>query len=169
MNVFGFAGFSGSGKTRLIEQLIPVFVKTGLRVSLVKHAHHDFDLDVPGKDSWRHRQAGCTEVMVSSSARWAIMHELRGDQEPGLDEQLRHMSPVDLVLVEGFKREPIPKLEIWRPEVGKPLLYPEDTHIIAIASTQSLDCLLPQFDLDDPYAIAGFIMRYFGFMESAYA
>ncbi|MDE3020728.1 MAG: molybdopterin-guanine dinucleotide biosynthesis protein B [Pseudomonadota bacterium] len=169
MNVFGFAGFSGSGKTRLIEQLIPVFVKTGLRVSLFKHAHHDFDLDVPGKDSWRHRQAGCTEVMVSSSARWAIMHELRGDQEPGLDEQLRHMSPVDLVLVEGFKREPIPKLEIWRPEVGKPLLYPEDTHIIAIASTQSLDCLLPQFDLDDPYAIAGFIMRYFGFMESAYA
>ena len=169
MNVFGFAGFSGSGKTMLIERLIPLFVKAGIRVSLIKHAHHDFDMDIPGKDSWRHRQAGCTEVMVSSSSRWAIIHELKGEQEPGLDEQLTHMSPVELVLVEGYKREPIPKLEIWRPEVRKPFLYPDDPHIIAIASTQSLDCLLPQFDLNDPSMIAGFIMRHFGFMESAYA
>ncbi|MDE3207835.1 MAG: molybdopterin-guanine dinucleotide biosynthesis protein B, partial [Pseudomonadota bacterium] len=151
MNVFGFAGFSGSGKTTLIERLIPFFVRSGIRVSLIKHAHHNFDIDVPGKDSWRHRQAGCTEVMISSSSRWAIMHELdSSEQEPGLAVQLSRMSPVDLILVEGYKIESIPKLEIWRPEVGKPLLYPDDPHIVAIASTRSISCDLPQFDLNEP-------------------
>src|SRR6476646_10317316 len=116
MEVFGIAG---SGKTTLIDQLIPLFRKRGLVVSLIKHAHHEFDIDRPGKDSWRHRQAGATEVMVGSARRWALMHELHGDPEPPLDELIARMSPVDLVLVEGFKRQPHPKLEIHRPSIGK--------------------------------------------------
>src|SRR5215831_1746767 len=108
MKVIGIAGFSGSGKTTLIEKVIPELVGLGLRVSLVKHAHHEFDVDHPGKDSFRHRHAGCTEVMVVSSKRWALMHELRGAGEPGLQEQLKRLSPCDLVLVEGYKTAAIP-------------------------------------------------------------
>jgi molybdopterin-guanine dinucleotide biosynthesis protein B len=162
VNVFGFAGFSGSGKTTLIERLIPLFVEAGLRVSLIKHAHHDFDVDQPGKDSYRHRAAGCTEVLVTSSRRWALIHELRGAREPNLAEQLAHLSPCDLVLVEGYKKEAIPKLEIHRPALGKPLLYPEDPQIVAIASDQPMATPLPHFDLDRPAEIAQFILQQTG-------
>jgi molybdopterin-guanine dinucleotide biosynthesis protein B len=156
--VFGFAGWSGSGKTTLLERLIPEFVGRGLRVALIKHAHHDFDIDQPGKDSWRHRQAGASEVLVSSGVRWALMHELRAEPEPNLDAHLARLSPSDLVLVEGFKGEAIPKLEVHRPSVGKPLLYPEDGRIVAIASDCRLEAPLPQFDLNDIPAIAAFIL-----------
>ena len=112
MKVFGFAGWSGSGKTTLIEKLIPRFVQRSLRVSLIKHAHHTFDVDHPGKDSYRHRSAGAFEVLVTSSRRWVLMHELRGTQEPAFEEQVKHLSPCDLLIVEGFKHAPIPKLEV---------------------------------------------------------
>ena len=123
MQAFGFAGWSGSGKTTLIERLVPRFVEQGLVVSLIKHAHHEFDIDKPGKDSYRHRQAGCSEVLVTSAARWAVMHELRGEKELALADALRKLSPCDLVLVEGFKTAAIPKLEVYRASVGKPLLH----------------------------------------------
>ena len=142
MRVFGFAGWSGSGKTTLIEQLIPRLTALGLAVSLVKHAHHSFDVDQPGKDSYRHRNAGCREVLVSSGARWALMHELRGDREMSLDEALARLSSCDLALVEGFKAAPIPKLEIWRAVTGEALLHPADPHILAIA-TDSPEALPP--------------------------
>ena len=134
MRVFGFAGWSGSGKTTLIEQLIPRLVARGLRVSLVKHAHLGFEIDHPGKDSYRHREAGCTEVLISSGRRWAVVHELRGAPELTLEAALGRLSPCDLVLVEGYKRLPLPKLEIHRSEVGKPWLHPDDPTIVAIAS-----------------------------------
>ena len=162
MKVFGIAGWSGSGKTTLIEQLVPRFVKRGLKVSLVKHAHHRFDIDRPGKDSYRHREAGCTEVAVVSGKRWVIMHELREEPEPTLDEQIRHMSPCDLLLVEGYKFHPIPKLEVWRKDNAKPLLHPGDRHIVAIASDDALDTRLPRFDLNDHDAIGDFILTFSG-------
>jgi len=143
MRVFGFAGWSGSGKTTLIESLIPRLTGQGLVVSLVKHAHHGFDVDQPGKDSFRHRQAGCSEVLVSSAARWALVHELRGLPELPLNHALARLSRCDLVLVEGFKTAPIPKLEVWRADVGKPLLHPRDPHIVAIA-TDSAAALPPE-------------------------
>ena len=133
MKVFGFAGYSGSGKTTLIEQLIPRLVQRGLRVSLIKHAHHTFDVDRPGKDSYRHRHAGASEVLVTSSRRWVLMHELRGAQEPSFEEQLKHLSPCDLLIVEGFKHAPIPKLEVWRALTGDGLLHPPDPPIVALA------------------------------------
>jgi len=160
MKVFGFAGYSGSGKTTLIEQLIPDFIARGLRVSLVKHAHHRFDVDQPGKDSWRHRQAGATEVMLSSSQRWALMHELRGAPEPTLAEQLGRLSPCDLVLVEGFKHAPIPKLEIFRPSLGHPPLHSGDRSVVAVATDEALSIDLPVLDLNHPAAIADFILEY---------
>ena len=161
MKIFGFAGWSGSGKTTLIEALIPVLARQVGRVSLVKHAHHAFDVDQPGKDSWRHRQAGCTEVLVSSGVRWALMHELRGDAELSLPAALSRLSPCDLVLVEGYKAYPMPKLEIWRPGVGKPPLHPQDPHIAGIATddvpaARALSTL-PVFPLDDVDAIATFV------------
>src|SRR5437870_1310577 len=146
MRIIGIAGYSGSGKTTLIEKVIPVLVRGGLRVSLVKHAHHEFDVDQPGKDSYRHRHAGCTEVLVSSSKRWALMHELRGAEEPKLQDQLKHLSACDLVIVEGFKGEPIPKVEVHRRESTAPLLHPEDKHVVAIATDEPLATDLPQFD-----------------------
>lgn len=158
MKVFGFAGWSGSGKTTLIEQLVPRFIRAGLVVSLVKHAHHSFDVDQPGKDSYRHREAGCKEVLVSSVNRWVIQHELRGEPEPGLDEQIERMSPCDLLLVEGYKHYPMPKLEVYREANGKPLLHPEDPHIIAIAADVPLATELPQFDLDAYDRIADLIL-----------
>ena len=162
MKIFGFAGWSGSGKTTLIEHLIPLFVARGLKVSLVKHAHHSFEVDQPGKDSYRHREAGCTEVLVSSSRRFALVHELRGAAEPGLGELVERLSPCDLVLVEGFKRERIPKLEIYRASVGEPLLHPHDPDIVAIAADAPLETRLPRFDLNDAPAIADFIARHVG-------
>jgi molybdopterin-guanine dinucleotide biosynthesis protein B len=162
MKVIGIAGYSGSGKTTLIEKLIPLFVREGLRVSLIKHAHHEFDLDQPGKDSWRHRHAGCSEVLVSSSRRWAILHELRGAPEPSLTEQLKRLSPCDLVIVEGYKGEPIPKLEVHRRESGAPLLYPDDANVAAIATDEALESALPQFALDDAEGIARFVLHHLG-------
>ena len=166
MKIFGFAGYSGSGKTTLIEQLIPLFVARGVSVSLVKHAHHTFDIDQPGKDSYRHRKAGCTEVLITSSRRWALIHELRGAPEPELSEQIKHLAPCDLVLVEGYKRERIPKLEVFRTEIGEPLIHPHDENVVAIASDVRLETTLPQFDLNAPEPIAEFVLRHVG-LESA--
>ena len=160
MKIFGFAGWSGSGKTTLIEKLIPLIVQRGLKVSLVKHAHHTFDVDQPGKDSYRHRHAGCSEVLVTSSKRWALMHELRGAPEPGFAELIGRISPCDLLLVEGFKREKLPKLEVYRASVGESLLHPQDPSIVAIASDQRVDTKLPQFDLNDAPSIASFILKH---------
>ncbi len=160
MKVFGFAGFSGSGKTTLIEALIPRFVMGGLRVSLIKHAHHEFDIDRPGKDSYRHREAGATEVVLASAKRWVLMHELRSAPEPELPELLDRFAPCDLVLVEGFKRKPIPMLEIHRAAAAHPLLFRHDEHIVAIATDEPLDTLLPQFDLDDYDSITEFILAH---------
>jgi molybdopterin-guanine dinucleotide biosynthesis protein B len=160
MKILGIAGYSGSGKTTLIEKLVPILVEAGLRVSLVKHAHHEFDVDQPGKDSWRHRHAGCSEVLVSSDRRWALMHELRGEPEPTLQEQLRHFSPCDLVLVEGWKHDPIPRIEVHRAGGGRPLLYPDDPHVLAVATDEPLDTALPQFHLDDARGIAAFVLDF---------
>jgi molybdopterin-guanine dinucleotide biosynthesis protein B len=157
MKVFGFAGFSGSGKTTLIEQLIPRFVLRGIRVSLIKHAHHSFDIDRPGKDSYRHREAGASEVLITSAQRWVLMHELRDGPEPGLEDQLQRLSPCDLVLVEGFKRAAIPKIEVHRPALGNSLLHPQDTNIVAVACDGLVDTRLPVLDLNDPDAITAYI------------
>jgi len=158
MKVFGFAGWSGSGKTTLIEQLIPRFAMRGLAVSLIKHAHHQFDIDRPGKDSFRHRHAGCTEVMVTSDVRWALMHELRDESEHSLEEQIARMTPVDLLLVEGWKSQPIPKLEVYREANGKAPLFPGDQHIIAIASDVAVETGLPRFGIEDYDRIAQFVL-----------
>ncbi|MBX3684727.1 MAG: molybdopterin-guanine dinucleotide biosynthesis protein B [Rhodocyclaceae bacterium] len=160
MKVFGIAGFSNSGKTTLIEKLIPVFNRHGLKVSVIKHAHHGFDLDRPGKDSWRHREAGASEVMMLSSDRWVLMHELRDAEEPSLDAQLAILSPCDLVLIEGFKAAPVPKVEVHRPAHGKPPIYPDNPHVVAVATDAPLELPLPRLDLNDPEAIAEFILSY---------
>jgi len=160
VKTFGFAGWSGSGKTTLIEKLIPRFVGAGLRVSLVKHAHHTFDVDQAGKDSYRHRHAGASEILVTSSRRWVLMHELRGAQEPSFDDQVKRMSPCDLLLVEGFKFAPIPKLEVWRETTGEGLLHPNDSHIVAVASDSKVQTKLPLLDLNDDAAIAAFILSH---------
>ena len=160
MKVFGFAGWSGSGKTTLIEKLIPRLVARGLRVSLIKHAHHTFDVDQPGKDSYRHRHAGASEILVTSSRRWVLMHELRGAHEPSFDEQIKHLSPCDLLFVEGFKFAPIPKLEVWRAETGEGLLHPNDPHIVAVASDAKVDTKLPLLNLNDHAAIESFIVKH---------
>jgi len=161
MRIFGLAGWSGSGKTTLMTALIPQFVARGLKVSTIKHAHHAFDVDQPGKDSWRHRQAGASEVMVMSARRWALMHELRGEPEPELDDILPRITPVDLLLVEGFKWHPHPKIEVHRPSLGRPPLYPGDAHIIAVACDERLFGLrLPWLRLDDAAGIAEFMLRH---------
>ena len=160
MKVFGFAGWSGSGKTTLIEKLIPRFAGAGLRVSLIKHAHHTFDVDQPGKDSYRHRHAGAAEVLVTSSRRWVLMHELRGAVEPALQDHLKRLSPCDIVIVEGFKHAPIPKLEVWRRVTGEPLLHPNDPHIVAVASDTKVDTRLPVLELNDDAAISSFILAH---------
>jgi molybdopterin-guanine dinucleotide biosynthesis protein B len=160
MRVFGFAGWSGSGKTTLIERVIPLLVAADMRVALIKHAHHSFDLDQPGKDSWRHRQAGAGQVLISSDRRFALMHELHDEAEMTLDRLLGRLSPCDLVLVEGYKTAPIPKLEVWRDSVGKALLHPADPHIIGIASDSPAlfaNGPIPSFALEDVQAIATFV------------
>jgi len=163
MHIFGLAGWSGSGKTTLLTRLIPELTGRGVTVSTIKHAHHEFDIDKPGKDSWLHRQAGASEVMVASARRFALMHELREAPEPTLEELISRMMPVDLLLVEGYKREPHPKLEVHRPAVGKPFLYPDDPHIVAVASDAALAVPLPVLPLDDAAAIADFILGQHGF------
>jgi len=146
----------------MIENLIPLLAQQGFRVSVIKHAHHAFDVDKPGKDSFRHRQAGASEVLVSSGARWALMHELRGEAEPELPQLLMRLSPCDLVLVEGFKQQPIPKIEIHRKATGQALLYPDDRHIVAIATDAQIESALPRFGLDDHAAIMDFILGHVG-------
>lgn len=155
----GLAGWSGAGKTTLLTKLIPILTGRGLRVSTIKHAHHAFDIDQPGKDSWLHRQAGATEVLVASANRFALIHELRGAAEPGLDELLSKLAPADIVIVEGFRHGHHPKIEIYRPEVGKPPLYPGDPMIVAVASPTPIAGLaLPALPLEDVAAIADFIL-----------
>jgi molybdopterin-guanine dinucleotide biosynthesis protein B len=159
MKVIGLAGWSGAGKTTLLARIIPHFLKRGLRVSVIKHAHHNFDVDVPGKDSWVHRQAGATEVLVSSARRWALMHELREASEPRLPELLRKLSRVDLVIVEGFKSEPHRKIEVHRLANGKALIFPDDPAIAGIATDASIETALPVAHLDDIPAIAAMMLR----------
>jgi molybdopterin-guanine dinucleotide biosynthesis protein B len=159
MKVIGLAGWSGAGKTTLLTRLIPHFIGEGLRVSVIKHAHHHFDVDVPGKDSWRHREAGAAEVLVSSERRWALMHELRGAPEPRLPELLARLAPVDLVVVEGFKREPLRKIEVHRAANGKPLLFPDDPGIVGIAADTTVETRLPTVHLDDIPAVAVLMLR----------
>ena len=159
MRIIGLAGWSGSGKTTLITKLIPCLIARGLRVSTLKHAHHGFDLDQPGKDSFMHRVAGATEVIVSSARRFAILHELRDEPEWNLGALVAKMSAVDLVMVEGFKRDAFPKIEIHRAENGKPLIHPDDPHIVAIASDTPLPHVtVPVVDLDDVEAIAELVL-----------
>lgn len=160
MKVIGFAGWSGSGKTTLVEQVIGLLEDRGLVVSLIKHAHHEFEIDHPGKDSYRHRQAGCREVLITSANRWAVVHELRGRPELKLDEAIAQLSLCDLVLVEGFKHEPIPKIEIYRAEIDKPQLFPNDPQVIAVASDKPVATDLPQLDLNQPATVADFIVAY---------
>jgi molybdopterin-guanine dinucleotide biosynthesis protein B len=158
MKVFGIAGYSGSGKTTLLEKLIPCFTARGLKVSVIKHAHHGFDIDRPGKDSYRHREAGASEVLLSCNDRWALMHERRDGGDISLDELLGRLAPCDLVLIEGFKQEPVPKLEVYRPENGKPPLFPERQDIVAVATDVVLDTTLPCLPLNDVESIAEFVM-----------
>jgi molybdopterin-guanine dinucleotide biosynthesis adapter protein len=159
MKMIGLAGWSGAGKTTLLTRIIPDLIGQGLRVSVIKHAHHEFDVDVPGKDSWVHRQSGATEVLVSSARRWALMHELRGAAEARLPELLAKISPVDLVIVEGFKREPHRKIEVHRGAVAKPWLFPDDPGIVAIATDTAVETTLPTAHLDDIKAVAALLLQ----------
>jgi molybdopterin-guanine dinucleotide biosynthesis protein B len=161
MRIIGLAGWSGSGKTTLITKVLPRLIARGTRVSTIKHAHHGFDLDQPGKDSFMHRVAGATEVVISSAKRFAILHELRDEPEWDLPDLLGKLAPVDLVLVEGFKREVHPKIEIHRAVVGKPLLYPDDPQILAIASDPPMEAApIPHVGLNDVEAIADLVERH---------
>ena len=159
MRVIGLAGWSGAGKTTLIVKLIPYFSERGIVVSTLKHAHHAFDVDQPGKDSYLHREAGAREVLVASSRRFALMHELRGAEEPSLAELLGRMSPADLILVEGYKRDAHAKIEVFRKANEKPFLYPEDKSIAALATdaADGLPSHLPHAHLDDIASIASLI------------
>lgn len=160
MIVFGIAGWSGSGKTTLIEKLIPQFTADGLSVSVIKHAHHGFDLDKPGKDSFRHREAGASRVLMLSGERWVLMNELRGAPEPDLEAQLELLAPCDIVLIEGFKAAAVPKVEIHRPANGKAPLWPDNPHVVAVACDDGYTCPLPLLPLNDAKAIADFIRNY---------
>jgi molybdopterin-guanine dinucleotide biosynthesis protein B len=159
MRIFGLAGWSGAGKTTLMVELVRRISARGLTVSTLKHVHHAFDIDRPGKDSFRHREAGAQEVMVASDARWALMHELREQPAPDFPALVARMTPVDLLLVEGFKTDPHDKLEIHRPVLGKPMLWPDDPRIVAVASDQALPGVpRPTFDLNAPEVIVDFIL-----------
>jgi molybdopterin-guanine dinucleotide biosynthesis protein B len=159
--MIGLAGWSGSGKTTLITKVLPVLISRGLKVSTLKHAHHGFDLDQPGKDSFMHRAAGASEVIISSAKRWAVLHELREEPEWNMPALLKKIAPVDLVLVEGYKRESFPKIEIYRATNGKPLLHDEDKFIVAIASDTRLpDVKLPVIDLNDIDAVADALLKH---------
>ncbi len=158
MKILGIAGYSGAGKTTLIEKLLADFVARGLSVSVIKQSHHDVEVDRPGKDSWRHRQAGAHEVLLSSPHRWMLVNELRGAPEPGLDALLARLAPCDLVLVEGFRHADLPKLEVWRATNGQPWLHSTDSRVIAVASDTAPPGALTHFDLNDSAAIAAFIL-----------
>ena len=160
MKVIGLAGWSGAGKTTLLTRLIPYFREQGLRVSVIKHAHHEFDVDIPGKDSWLHRQAGAAEVLVSSSQRWALMHELRGATAPRLPQLLAKMARVDLVVIEGFRSEPHRKIEVHRSANGKGLLFPQDAGIVGLATDAAVETTLPTAHLDDIPAVAVMMHRF---------
>lgn len=161
MKLIGLAGWSGSGKTTLLTRLIPELIRRGLRVSTIKHAHHNFDVDQPGKDSYRHRESGATEVLVSSANRWVLMHELRGADEPELPALIAKMGEVDLILVEGFKREAYPKLEVYRADLGKPRLSPDDPYVVAIASDGPVPgAAVPVLALDDTPSIADLMVEH---------
>ena len=161
MRIIGLAGWSGAGKTTLLTKLIPRLVTRGLKVSTLKHAHHSFDVDQPGKDSHSHRLAGATEVLVGAATRWALVHELRDEAEPALITLLAKLTPVDLVIIEGYKREAHPKLEVYRAAVGKPLLHPEDPQIVSIASDNPLpQARVPVVSLDDIDAIADVLLKH---------
>jgi molybdopterin-guanine dinucleotide biosynthesis protein B len=161
MRIIGLAGWSGSGKTTLITKVLPVLIARGHTVSTLKHAHHEFDLDRPGKDSFLHRASGATEVIISSERRWAVLHELRGEPEWDLPALLSKASAVDLVVIEGFKRGPFPKLEVFRKENGKPLLHPEDPHVVALASDAPVPAAaVPVIDLNDINAIADVLLKF---------
>ncbi|MDQ8021277.1 MAG: molybdopterin-guanine dinucleotide biosynthesis protein B [Moraxellaceae bacterium] len=159
MKVFGFAGWSGSGKTTLIEGILPRLSRRGLRVSLIKHTHHGFDIDRPGKDSFRFREAGAAEVMLAGEQRWALMHELRDEPQLSLAQLLDRMSPCDLVLVEGFKSAELPKIEVHRPALGKPMLFGEFPNVVAVASDVPLDIDLPVLDLNLHDDVAAFVLN----------
>ena len=160
MKIFGVTGWKNSGKTGLMERLITEFTARGLTVSSIKHAHHSFDIDHPGRDSYRHRDAGARQVLLASRNRWALMHELRDEDEPSLGDLLTQLSPVDLVLIEGYKRDRHPKIEAHRKETGQPLIAPEDETIVAVASDTSVSVDRPVLDLNDTAAIANFIAQY---------
>ena len=160
MKIFGVTGWKNSGKTGLMERLITEFTARGLSVSSIKHAHHSFDIDHPGRDSYRHRDAGARQVLLASRNRWALMHELRDEDEPSLGDLLKQLSPVDLVLIEGYKRDRHPKIEAHRKETGQPLIAPEDQTIVAVASDTSVAIDRPVLDLNDTAAIANFIAQH---------
>jgi molybdopterin-guanine dinucleotide biosynthesis protein B len=160
MRLLGLIGASGSGKTHLLTRLLPIFIERGLSVSTIKHAHHGFDLDQPGKDSFQHRKAGAREVLIASARRWALMHEIQGP-EPELAELVGHLSPVDLVLIEGFKASPHPKIEVHRAGLGHPMLWPDRSDVVAVASDQPLPgCKLPVLDLGNPTNIATWSLNF---------
>lgn len=163
MKVVGFAGFSGAGKTMLVESLIPLLRLQGQRVSVIKHAHHSFDIDHPGKDSWRHRQAGASEVLLASSQRLALLREYEQTAEPEMGQLIAQLDArVDWVLVEGFKDSDLPKVEVWRPQTGKPVRYPEDAQVVAIATDSPAALPVPPrcpvLDLNQPAAIAAWLL-----------
>lgn len=168
MKIFGLVGWSGSGKTTLLVKLLPELVSRGVRVSTMKHAHHAFDVDTPGKDSYEHRQAGASEVLVTSASRWALMHENRGAPEPTIEELIPYMSPVDLLIIEGFKEHAHDKMEIFRRETGKTLLQPNDPLIRAVASDGPVaEATVPVLDLNDVAALADYILDFTGLSKAA--
>ncbi len=169
MKIFGLSGWSGSGKTTLVVDLIPEIISRGYSVSTVKHTHHRFDIDRPGKDSFNHREAGASEVMIASSTRWALMRELRETAEPNIQELISHMSPVDLVIIEGFKSYPHPKIEVHRPSIGKALLCLDDPSVVAVASNEAIEETLnvPLLDLDNIISIADYILLHVGLSNEA--
>ena len=166
MQIYGVVGWKNSGKTGLMERLVKEVTGRGFSVSTVKHAHHSFDVDHPGKDSHRHRVAGAREVLLASKNRWALMHELRDEDEPSLEDLLTKLSAVDLVLVEGYKRDAHPKVEAHRKETGNALISPDDPTIRAIASDVALENDKPVFDLNDTKSIADFILSDLGMTAS---
>ena len=167
MKIFGLTGWSGSGKTTLVRHLVPALIRRGLTVSTMKHAHHGFDMDKPGKDSYVHREAGAVEVMVSSRNRWVLQHENREVPEPSMEELLQFMTPVDLVLVEGYKSYPHDKLEVYRTATGKPLMAAENPTIVAVATDAPSDLRLsiPVLDLNDAEAVADFVIARCGLLK----
>jgi molybdopterin-guanine dinucleotide biosynthesis protein B len=169
--IIGFAGYSGSGKTTLLEKVIPMLTAQGLRIAVIKHAHHDFDIDKPGKDTYRHRQAGASEVMIISGHRWALMHELREENEPSMEELCARFSPCDLILAEGYKCATIPKLEVFREENRSRAdwknIYPSDPQIVAVITDNKSTFPLPRLDINQPADEAAFIMNYFSFTPKA--